>query len=150
MYVQHSVHVEHSVDDCAAAIGRGPKTWFPRLRADNATEVGLRVAGVSVRKRVVVDLGQPVAEGEWLNIPISWRATFPEKLFPVMTGKIELAPVEKGITRLTVSGMYEPPLGRLGALIDEAVMHSVAEATVREVTESIASRLAATDGDLRD
>jgi hypothetical protein len=49
--------------------------------------------------------------------------------------------VEEQVTRLTVSGMYEPPLGRLGTLIDDAVMHSVAEATVRELTESIAEQL---------
>lgn len=142
MYVQHSVHIDQSVDQCAAALERGPRTWFPRLQADNASAVGLRVAGVSVRKRVIVELGEPETKGEWTNVPISWKATFPEQLFPVLVGRVELVPVEKKVTRLTVSGMYEPPLGRLGALIDDAVMHSVAEATVREVTESIALQFA--------
>jgi hypothetical protein len=141
MYVQHSVHIERSVEDCTTALKSGPRTWFPRLMADNASAVGLRVAGVSVLKRVTVDLGEPVSEGSWTNVPISWKATFPERLFPVLVGKVELAPVDTKVTRLTVSGMYEPPLGRLGALIDDAIMHSVAEATVREVTESIAKQL---------
>jgi hypothetical protein len=143
MYVQHSVHIDHSVQECAAALSRAPRTWFPRLTEDSATAVGLKIAGISLRKRVSIDLGEPVSEGEWTNVPVSWKATFPEQLFPVMTGKIELAPVDKNVTRLTVSGMYEPPLGRFGALLDEAVMHSVAEATVKEVTESIAKQLAA-------
>ena len=143
MYVQHSVHVKHSVDKCAAALARGPRTWFPHLRGDNASRVGLKVAGVSLRKRVTVDLGEPTSDGSWTNVPLSWRATFPRRLFPVLHGKIELVPVEKSLTRLTVRGMYEPPLGKLGALLDEAVMHGVAEATVREVTESIGRQLEA-------
>jgi hypothetical protein len=141
MYIQHSVHIKQPVEHCSAALARGPRTWFPRLHADNASEVGLRLAGVTVRKRVVVDLGEPEKKGEWTDVPISWKATFPEQLFPVLVGRLELVPVEKELTRLTVSGMYEPPLGRLGALIDDAIMHSVAEATVREVTESIAQQL---------
>ncbi len=141
MYIQHSVHVSHSIDDCKHALARGPRTWFPRLSDRNASAVGLKVAGVSLRKRVTVNLGEPVEEGEWTNVPLSWKATFPERLFPVMTGKIELAPVEPDVTRLTVSGMYEPPLGRIGTLLDDAVMHSVAEATVKEITESIAKQL---------
>jgi hypothetical protein len=142
MFVQHSVHIDRTVEECSAALARGPRTWFPRLQADNAAEVGLRVAGVSIHKRVTVELGEPEKKGEWTNVPVSWKATFPEQLFPVLVGRLELVPVEKKLTRLTVSGMYEPPLGRLGALIDEAIMHSVAEATVREVTEAIALQLA--------
>jgi hypothetical protein len=141
MFVQHSVHIDRAVEECSAALARGPRTWFPRLQADNAAEVGLRVAGVSIHKRVIVELGEPEKKGEWTNVPISWKATFPEQLFPVLSGRLELVPVEKKVTRLTVSGMYEPPLGRLGALIDETIMHSVAEATVKEVTESIAVQL---------
>lgn len=141
MFVQHSVHIDRAIEDCSDALARGPRSWFPRLQADNAAEVGLRVAGVSIQKRVIVELGEPEKKGEWTNVPISWKATFPEQLFPVLVGRLELVPVEKKVTRLTVSGMYEPPLGRLGALIDETIMHSVAEATVREVTESIAVQL---------
>jgi hypothetical protein len=141
MYIQHSVHIARSTDACAHLLESGPRTWFPRLRSDSQSEVGLRVAGVSLRKRVTVELGEPEHKGDWTNVPISWKATFPEKLFPVMVGRVELVPVEAEMTRLTVSGMYEPPLGKLGHLLDDAVMHSVAEATVREVTESIAAQL---------
>ena len=143
MFVQHSVHIDQAVEECSAALARGSRTWFPRLQADNGAEVGLRVAGVSIHKRVIVELGEPQMKGEWTNVPITWKATFPEQLFPVLAGRLELVPVDKKTTRLTVSGMYEPPLGRLGALIDEAIMHSVAEATIREITESIALQLAA-------
>ena len=143
MYVQHSVHIARSIDDCARMLQVGPRTWFPRLRPDGQSDVGLRIAGVTLRKRVTVELGEPEKAGDWINVPISWKATFPEALFPVLAGRIELVPVEREATRLTVSGMYKPPLGQLGHLIDDAVMHSVAIATVREVTEAIAIHFAA-------
>jgi hypothetical protein len=141
MYVQHSVHVGRSADECATDLAAGPRTWFPHLDADHASQVGVRVAGISVRKRVVVELGQPTSEGDWTSFPLTWKATFPEQLFPVLVGKIELAPSGKSQTRLTVSGMYEPPLGRIGALLDDALMHNVADGTVKELTESIARQL---------
>ena len=143
MFVQHSVHINRSAGECAKALQRGPRTWFPHLGGDGRTDVGLRVAGISVRKRVTVELGEPEKKGSWTNVPITWKATFPEKLFPILTGRLELTPVEKDLTRLTLSGMYEPPLGKLGELIDDAVMHGVADATVREVAESIAKQLGA-------
>jgi hypothetical protein len=143
MYLQHSVHVDRPIEECVELLDRGPRTWFPRLRGDGHTDVGLRVAGITIRKGVTVELGEPENRGQWTNVPVSWKATFPERLFPVLIGRLEVVPVEKRVTRLTVSGTYEPPLGRLGALIDEALMHSVAEATIRELTESIAEQLRA-------
>ncbi len=107
----------------------------------NQYAVGPRIAGLSIRKRVTVEAGEPVNAGQWTGIPVTWKASFPERLFPVMEGKVELAPVDGLTTRLTVSGMYEPPLGRVGRQLDQAVMHSVAEATVKELAESIAERL---------
>lgn len=141
MFIQHSVHIEHPVKACTDALIGGPRKWFPRLGGKNVSAVGVHIAGVPVRKRVVVELGTPVKTSTWTVIPLTWKATFPEKLFPTLDGKIELAPVDKGVTRLTVSGMYKPPLGRLGEQIDDALMHNVAEATVKELAESIAKRL---------
>src|ERR1700694_5973643 len=114
MFVRHSVHIAHSVAACSDALMSGPKKWFPRLTGENVGSVGVHIGGVPVRKRVVVTLGEPVKTATWTLIPLDWKATFPEQLFPRMTGRIELAPVDKTVTRLTVSGMYEPPLGKLG------------------------------------
>jgi hypothetical protein len=126
---------------CTEALLGGPPKWFVNLGGKTTTTVGLHIAGIPVRKKVEVELGEPVKTATWTVIPLSWKATSIQKLFPVMTGKIELAPVEKNVTRLTVSGMYEPPLGGVGRHLDEAVMHKAAEATVQELAESIAKRL---------
>ena len=141
MYIKHSVHIQQPVKACTEALTEGPARWFPRLDSKNVSSVGLHVAKVPVRKRVVVELGEPVKTTTWMVIPVNWKATFPAKLFPTMTGKIELAPVDVGETRVTVSGMFQPPLGKLGEQLHASVMHGVAESTVKELAESIAKRI---------
>jgi hypothetical protein len=141
MYIEHSVHVEHPIKACSDALMEGPRKWFPRTGDKNVSKVGVHVAGVPIRKSVSVEIGEPVKTSTWAVVPLTWKATFPQKLFPEMTGKIELSPSDKDVTRLTVSGMYEPPLGSLGRQLDQALMHNVAEATVKELAESIAKRL---------
>src|ERR1700693_1281966 len=143
MFVRHSVHIDHPVAACTEAFMSGPRKWFPRLSGKNGGSVGIHIAGVPVRKRVAVTVGEPVRTATWTVIPLDWKATFPEHLFPSMTGRIELAPVDKNVSRLTVSGMYEPPLGKLGKQLDETVMQGIADATVKELAESIAKRIEA-------
>jgi hypothetical protein len=134
MHIQHSVHIGHPVKAVSEVLLGGTADWFPKA-------VGLHVAGVPVRKKVTVEFGEPAQTSSWAVVPVTWKATFPEKLFPIMTGKVDVAPVSKDETRLTVSGMYEPPLGKLGEQLDEALMHNVAQGTVKELAESIAKRL---------
>ena len=141
MYVEQSLHIDHPVDEVTAVLAAGPREWFARLDALGRSAIGPQVAGIVLRKKVAVEVGQPVTTGDWTEVPITWKATFIEKLFPVMVGKVELSPVDARTTKLTVGGMYEPPLGPLGRQLDNAFMHTVAEATVGDLALSIAERL---------
>jgi carbon monoxide dehydrogenase subunit G len=141
MHIQHSVHIDRPINECASALAEAAPTWFPRLKAKGKASVGVKVAGLPLRKGVTVEVGTPMKAGDWTNVPITWKATGPKALFPVMNGRIELVPSGTSETRLTVSGMYEPPLGKLGAQLDQALMHNVAEGTVRELAEAIAKKL---------
>jgi hypothetical protein len=141
VFVRHSVHIDSPIVAVSLALAKGSSEWFPRLEEPSLSAVGPQVAGVGIRKKVAVEFGEPVAAGSWTEVPISWKATSIHKLFPVMTGKIELAPGDSRNTRLTVCGMYEPPFGQLGKHVDDAFMHRVAEATVRDLAESIGKRL---------
>jgi hypothetical protein len=134
MHVHHSVHLHRSVQEVSSMLLDSPSKWFPR-------SVGVHVAGIPVRKRVHLLIGDPQRTSTWAAIPIWWQPTSGRKLFPVMNGKLEVAPVGKDETRLTVSGMYEPPLGWVGQELDTALMHRVAEGTVKELAEQIAKRL---------
>ncbi|HET7421858.1 MAG TPA: hypothetical protein VFL27_15870 [Candidatus Dormibacteraeota bacterium] len=134
MHVQHSVHIGRPVQEVSSTLLASPSRFVPR-------SVGLHVAGIPLRKRVQLLIGEPERTSTWAAIPIWWQPTFGRKLLPVMNGKMELFPVTQDETRLTVSGMYEPPLGKLGEQLDRALMHNVAEGTVKELAETIAKRL---------
>src|SRR5487761_355485 len=141
MFVEQSIQIDHPVDAVTAVLASGPREWFARLDALGRSAVGPQVAGIVLRKKVAVEVGLPVTTGDWTQIPVTWKATYVEKLFPVMVGKVELAPVDARTTKVTVAGIYEPPLGRLGRQVDNAFMHTVAEATVSDLARSIAERL---------
>jgi hypothetical protein len=141
MFVRHSVHVNSPFEVCSAALARDPKRWFPRLGDQALYAVGPRIAGIPIKKRVHLEAGEPVKLGDWMEVPVTWRATYITGLFPVMDGKVELVPVDPDVTRLSVCGMYEPPLGGFGKHVDNALLHRVAEATVRELANAIAKQL---------
>jgi len=143
VFVEHSVHIDYPVAAATAILVADPSEWFDGLDDWGEVGIGPHVVGVWIRKKVAVEVGPLVSTGDWIAIPITWKATFIEKLFPVMTGKVELSPVDARTTKLTVCGMYEPPFGSLGKQVDDAFMHTVAEATVADLARSIASRIAA-------
>ena len=86
-------------------------------------------------------MGQPETQGDWLVIPVAWRATGPTQLFPVLDGKLTVQPLGPHSSILWMGAMYQPPLGALGHEMDEVALHNVASATVRDFVESVAARL---------
>ena len=81
------------------------------------------------RKAALVDIGigmagtamQTGCTGE-----IAWRASSFSPLFPVFAGRLIVGP-----SRLQIEGVYAPPGGQLGLLIDRAMTHRFAERTAR-------------------
>ena len=144
MFVQYSIHIERPIAEVNEALIAGPRKWFPRFEGPGQAEVGRQVAGFGFRTKVTIEVGEPRTTGDWTEVPVTWEATFIKRLFPIMTGTVALAAVDPHRTRLTVCGMYQPPLGRLGKHLDDALMHKVAEGTVKDLAESIADRLAST------
>jgi hypothetical protein len=137
VFVEYSVHLHHAVETAKEVLASGPNEWFARLDDSGEAGVGPHVAGVWLRKKVAIEVGEPVTTGDWTEVTVTWKATFIERLFPVMVGKLELAPVDARTTRVTVCGMYDPPLGQLGKQLDDALLHKVAHATVRDLAETI-------------
>ena len=76
-------------------------------------------------------------------LPVSWEAVGGPPHFPMMEGTIHVQPDQAGHTKLTLNARYDPPLGRLGELLDTAAMHRVAEATMRDFLERLAGKLGA-------
>jgi hypothetical protein len=128
--VQYAVDINGPIEAVSSAFAKGPREWFPRLFG---TDAGFDT-------KVTVEVGEPSSAGGWIEVPITWRATYIKRLFPVMTGTLDFAPVDDRVTRLNVCGAYEPQLANH---LDGALVHRVAKATVKELAESLAKRLEA-------
>ena len=76
-------------------------------------------------------------------VAIRWEATGPGgALFPALDADLKLTPAGDEATMLAVSGAYRPPLGGLGAGLDRALLHRVAQATIRAFTHQIGAAIA--------
>jgi hypothetical protein len=113
-----------------------PEAGWRRVLTDLELPVG-DGSGPAVRKSAVLDVGQPRWTDTGLQVPISWHSATLAPLFPVFAGHIELDG-----SMLTLSGQYVPPFGRLGLLMDQALLHFVARRSGQALLARIASRVA--------
>ena len=84
-----------------------------------------------------------VTRGESAALALRWEATGPGgRLFPALDADIWLTPAGEHSTRLSLAGVYRPPLAAVGAGLDKAVFHRVADATIRSLLARVADVLA--------
>jgi hypothetical protein len=96
-----------------------------------------------ISKQVQVRSIGPVRRDATTTVWLRWEATGPAGgLFPVLDADLLLRPAGLEKTCMTLNGCYRPPLGRLGAGLDRAVLHRVATATIRALLRGIADTLA--------
>jgi hypothetical protein len=148
MFVRYSVHLSRPCEECLHELLMDDGAWFPRLNhrtgdrdGERFAAVGFKAAGIPLRKRVAVQLGKPRRLGSGAEVELAWRPTSSGGLLPDFDGKVQLDPVGPGVSRVTVSGIYKPPLGELGSQLDQAILNRVAEATARELAEQVAREL---------
>jgi hypothetical protein len=93
-------------------------------------------------KLVKVHFLEVVTRGESAVLTLRWEATGPGgRLFPALDADIWLTPAGEHSARLSLAGVYRPPLAALGAGLDRAVFHRVADATVRSLLARVADVL---------
>jgi hypothetical protein len=109
-------------------------------------QIGPTWAGGRMTREVEVTLGPMRERGESRVVPLVWRATGLTSMFPALNGDIELAPLGPQRCRLTLAASYLPPFGDVGHALDRALLHRVAQSTVRSFLARVASSLEADDG----
>ena len=132
--VEHSVRIGRSLDEVTSRLLGGSQLWFPN-------SVGFHVAGLSVKKRVVVQCGQLVATTTWAAVRFTLKATRAERFFPGMLGRLTFESVGQGETTLSLATSYTPPFGRIGERLNEIALHHIAAKSIRELAQAIAERL---------
>ena len=119
--------------------------WLPELADDAGVSGEARLADVGfgravrVDRKVLVEVGTPIRDENRTLVPLRWRSESSEALFPALDGEIEVAPVGASTTQLSMTARYAPPFGLLGRVADRALLHRVAEATVRDFVENVAT-----------
>lgn len=94
-------------------------------------------------KTVRMEVGEPVGEEETMLLPILWEATGRPGLFPRMEAEVVLAALGPGLTQLSLRGSYRPPLGPIGRVFNRALLHRVAEASVKGFVDQVARAIEA-------
>jgi hypothetical protein len=90
------------------------------------------------RKSAIVGLGEPARNGTGWLIPIEWHAASFKPLFPVFAGTLSVLE-----DHIALDGHYAPPGGRLGAVLDAALLKVAARGTGRWFLRTVAAALAA-------
>jgi hypothetical protein len=92
-------------------------------------------------KEVSLHVGEPIRAHAHTTVPLMWDATGSPGLFPRMLADLIVAPLGSSRAQLTFRGSYDPPLGPVGEALDRAVLHRVAESSVKAFMDRIALAL---------
>jgi hypothetical protein len=149
MFIRYFLDLGDPYDRVEEALLSDPWKWIPgeARAADNAGEqllsdVGFAVTnGHRVDKRVEISFGQPVCAFGQARLPLSWSATGPARLFPSFEADLEIAALGPARTQISISGRYRPPMGSVGRVFDRALLHRVAEATVKDFLDRVGERV---------
>lgn len=137
-------------------LGRVPATfggpeadWLGQRVSEEASELRrfscdleLRVGPdrrATFRKSAIVSLGALARLDDAWVVPIEWRAATLTPLFPVFVGRLRLS-----AEWIELNGLYAPPGGTIGLLLDRALLHHAARATGRWFLQKVISALGGT------
>ncbi len=145
-----SLHAEHDgpIDLEAARAALADPSWLgevvdgpPGRREVRrvATDLDLPVRDGSatgpVRKSAFIDLGMPEGADDRISATVGWQSATLAPLFPVFSGELVVTP-----SRIVLDGRYAPPFGRVGLVIDAALLNFVARRTAQAFVARLAAR----------
>jgi hypothetical protein len=98
-------------------------------------------ADLRIARTVEITIGPPVTFATKVSVPLAWQLAGAKALLPAMDADLEIAPLGEGACQLAMSARYEPPLRALGRALDQAVLHRVAEATVKDFLDRVGEKV---------
>lgn len=108
------------------------------------THLDVNLAGLHLVKDVCfrvtdfTDIPGPLPMG---RIQLSWEPVEHEDVYPTVTADLEIEPIDDHRTMVSLLASYQPPLGRIGAVVDRVAMHRVAESALRRFFEGLLREL---------
>jgi hypothetical protein len=68
-----------------------------------------------------------------------------DRVYPAFEAAVAVTAIDDTSCLLTIAGTYEPPFGRIGAVLDRTVMHGLAASTAADFADRLGHSLAAHD-----
>lgn len=144
------LHLERVLDKPFEALESilraGPQQWLPGFQEEGGRSTGelaYEQAGSRIKRRIEVRLGPVQRFAYGVTVHIQWKAARHSELYPELEGHLRLEGRQPSGSSLRLDARYAPPGGRLGATMDRALMHHVAESSVRDFLARVADLLAA-------
>ncbi len=156
MFLQDFVDVERPRDVISERLSNGGP-WLARLASaagdDTRTQLvrmGPPLFGERIAREVRIRLGSPTVSAAGIVVPIRWEDARRPTFFPVLDGNLELVALGPDCCRIVLYASYRPPFDTVGHVLDSALLHRVAESTVRSFLTHVAETLRETPPDERD
>jgi hypothetical protein len=151
MFIRYFLDLPLPFEEVQETFLASPEAWVPGLARDAEdrgerllAEVGFSFDdGHRVDKRVEIELGPPFHFPAKTTLPLTWTATGTERLFPSLDADMEIASLGPNRTQLAISARYRPPFGGVGRALDRALLHRVAEATIKDFLDRVGEGIAA-------
>ena len=145
VFIRYYLDLSLPFEDVLDALLADPEVWLPgvALGAEDRGEQLLGEVGFSIdddrrlSKEVHVELQPPYRMPGKTLLPLSWKATGPERLFPSLDADVEIAALGRSRTQLSISARSRPPLGVVGKALDRVLLHRVAEATIKDFMDRV-------------
>jgi hypothetical protein len=148
MFVHDFVHIGRRLQEVKAEVLADHGRWLRPLATTNGDELRLRVGPTGIPtdhpligKQIRVEVGEPREVVDAVVVPMRWEATGVSGLFPTLEADLEFGALGPERTRISLSGRYEVPFGRVGRTVDDLLLHGLAEETVREFLKRLAKAL---------
>ncbi len=144
MFVYYFVHVNRPFREVESSLVTQLNSLGPcadaayREGEELRDKVSMRLDHPSVAKTVQLLSGIPLRGDQQTTIPFAWEATGTPGLFPKLDADLVVSAVGPDLCQIAMRGTYAPPLGPLGRALDRAVLHRVAEASVKSFVDRVA------------
>jgi hypothetical protein len=147
-------YVNHPYEQVRDALSKDAPTVFESAtkaaasRAQSiASELRIDMGGIRIETDIRVSVNnievkdREVMSGPATRLQLEWEAARMPRLFPLMKADLSVYPITATETQLDFNGLYDPPLGPLGKVVNAMVGHRIAEVSVHRFVSDVAEYL---------
>ena len=146
-------YVNHPYEEVRDALKQDTLTVFQSAtkaaasRAQSiAAELHVDGGGIGIKTDIRISVKNVEEKVDAVSAPVTrllleWEAATMPRLFPLMKAELSIYPLTATETQLDFSGVYEPPFGTVGKVMNAVVGHRIAQVSVHRFINDVAAYL---------